>query len=123
MNGQAATHQASEVLPTLRADDQRRDHLQVVPTLVECETVIEDQRKASPRSEAGDRRMTSERHSAAAFERVGLTVPRVLDHAVQVRPCACGGTVRADVRFPVDGVSRHNRSKAHEAWRAARENA
>lgn len=40
-SGQAPTLQASEVLPAVRADDQRGPDLQVLPTLAECEQVIE----------------------------------------------------------------------------------
>lgn len=58
---------------------------------------------------------------AADFARVGLVLPRVLEHAVHIRPCACGGQVRADIRFPADGVRRHNATKRHLAWRAARD--
>lgn len=54
----------------------------------------------------------------AAFERVGLVMPRVLDHVIQVRECACGGRLRADIRFPSEGVRRHNRTKIHQAYRA-----
>ena len=38
---QGATNEASQGLPDVRSDDQRRADLQVLPTLAECEQVIE----------------------------------------------------------------------------------
>ena len=54
----------------------------------------------------------------AAFARVGLVLPVVLERRVKVLPCVCGGTVRADVRSPEAGVRSHNSSKRHRAYRA-----
>lgn len=55
------------------------------------------------------------------LEHVRLTLPRVLEaeHMVLVKPCVCGGTVRADLRFPTEGVRNHNRSTRHMDWRRA----
>jgi len=41
MNGQAPADQATQVLPDVWKNDQRRPDLQVLPTLAECEQVIE----------------------------------------------------------------------------------
>lgn len=41
MNEQAPANQAAEVLPDVWSDDQRGPDLQVLPTLAECEAVIE----------------------------------------------------------------------------------
>ena len=45
----------------------------------------------------------------------------VPEKATSILPCACGGRVRADRRFPTVGVQHHNRTKRHQAWRKARE--
>lgn len=36
---------------------------------------------------------------------------------VDIRPCVCGGQVRADRWAPTHGVASHNRSKLHRLWR------
>lgn len=46
------------------------------------------------------------------------------NHDIQwtrVLPCLCGGSVRADRRWPTKGVADHNRSRLHQEWREARE--
>jgi hypothetical protein len=45
----------------------------------------------------------------------------VLEKRTTVKPCVCGGLIRADLREPAAGVSAHNRTKRHLAWRWANE--
>ena len=55
-----------------------------------------------------------------SWERIGLTMRGLdLERKVRVVPCVCGGQVRVDVRFPNPGMSSHQRSKRHQAWRQA----
>jgi hypothetical protein len=34
-----------------------------------------------------------------------------------VKPCACGGSFRADRYAPADGMVHHHATKQHKAWR------
>lgn len=56
-----------------------------------------------------------------SWERVGLTVQRVIERRMKVLTCVCGGRIRADRVFPAEGVRSHQRTKQHQAWRAARD--
>lgn len=40
---------------------------------------------------------------------------------IEERPCACGGTVRADPMAPANGVAAHQFTGRHRAWRDANE--
>ncbi|MBV9484597.1 MAG: hypothetical protein JO246_00915 [Frankiaceae bacterium] len=41
------------------------------------------------------------------------------DRRVETRGCACGGRVIADPAAPAKGVSLHNTTGRHKAWREA----
>jgi hypothetical protein len=45
----------------------------------------------------------------------------ILEKRTAVKPCVCGGRLRADLREPAWGVARHNATKRHQAWRLRKE--
>lgn len=40
---------------------------------------------------------------------------------MRTEPCVCGGVIHADPLEPMAGVTSHNRSNVHQAWRAENE--
>lgn len=74
----------------------------------------------------GPRLQTDEQ---ASYARVGHTSESSLfagyrgvretdDVGVETRPCACGGSVKADPGDPAKGVAAHRFTSRHRAWRA-----
>ena len=52
---------------------------------------------------------------------VGVVIRAVVrERAMVRRPCVCGGTIRGNRFEPTVYVVAHNRSTAHQEWRAER---
>jgi hypothetical protein len=55
--------------------------------------------------------------SASAATESDLFTGYGLDRPLRRLPCACGGTVTADVGCPADGLREHQATSVHRAWR------